>query len=278
MQTTIPVTAPRPKPVVRRMGFAFDTSIPRHWFADNAVATHLVNGINLLFPAGERFFVRSVKKYADRIDDPLLAEQVRAFYGQEGRHAHEHERFFRILEAQGYDIERFLQMYERVCYGWLEKVLPDAMNLAGTAASEHFTATLADLALRERFLDHAHPVMRELLMWHAAEEIEHKAVAFDVLARVQPSRALRLAGLAMSSIMLSGFWALATLMLIRQDGRSWRELREDLARMRNGKPGLLRSVFLGGIREYARPDFHPCQKDNFALARDYLASIGRAEM
>ena len=43
--------------------------IPRHWFGGNALATHLVNGVNLLFPAGERFFVRSVRHYLDKLED-----------------------------------------------------------------------------------------------------------------------------------------------------------------------------------------------------------------
>src|SRR5678815_3459984 len=77
--------------------------VPRHWFGGNMVATHVANGVNLLFPAGERFFVRSVKHYTDRIDDPNLQARVRGFFGQEGRHAKEHDVFNRILEAQGYD-------------------------------------------------------------------------------------------------------------------------------------------------------------------------------
>ena len=45
-----------------------DTRIPRHWFGGNALATHIVNGVNLLFPAGEQFFVRSVRRYLDAVE------------------------------------------------------------------------------------------------------------------------------------------------------------------------------------------------------------------
>ncbi|MGB1274961.1 MAG: metal-dependent hydrolase, partial [Nannocystaceae bacterium] len=44
----------------RVMNFSFDQT-PRHWFGDNDVQTHMSNALNLLFPMGERFFVRSVK-------------------------------------------------------------------------------------------------------------------------------------------------------------------------------------------------------------------------
>ena len=83
--------APRPIPV-RSMGFEFDESIPRWWILDTPIATHFSNGVNLLFPDGERFFIRSVKHYMDVIDrDPELRARVRGFFGQEGRHGHEHE-------------------------------------------------------------------------------------------------------------------------------------------------------------------------------------------
>ena len=51
-----------------------------------------------------------------------------------------------------------------------------------TAALEHFTATLAEMILsdpeaRDMFGDET---VKNLFLWHALEEAEHKAVAFDV--------------------------------------------------------------------------------------------------
>ena len=84
---------------VRAMQFPFrESAIPRHWFYENAHLTQLGNALQLLFPAGERFFIRSVKHYEDQIRDPGLRARIRGFYGQEGRHGHEHDRFNRILE------------------------------------------------------------------------------------------------------------------------------------------------------------------------------------
>jgi len=265
----------RPPPRPRSPGLALDASIPRHWFGGNVWATHVANGANLLFPSGERFFVRSVNHYLKSIDDPRLAAQVRGFFGQEGRHAKEHERFFAVLEEQGYDVSRFLRIYEAVAYGFIERITSPRLRLATTAACEHFTAILAEQALRERLLDYAHPALQGLLLWHAAEEIEHRAVAFDVLREVAPGYTLRMAGLAMAAFCLGGFWAAATVTLllqerslgmgrIRKDGRSARAIRGS------------KSVFRRGIREYMRRDFHPLQADTDRLAADYLASVGLA--
>ncbi len=264
----------RPAITPRRMSFPFDESIPKRWLADNAVATHVANGVCLLFPAGERFFIRSVRHYLDRIDDPDLEKQIKGFFGQEGRHAHEHERMFAILEAQGYELRPFLQRYERIAYGIIERLTPPALNLASTAAAEHFTAIMAENALRDGVLDTADPIVKQLLLWHACEEIEHKAVAFDVLQKVNPSYALRIAGLAMASVMLASFWVAGTRMLLEQEGISGRNARRELKRLGGDNP-IGKKVFLKGIREYLRRDFHPWDNDNLHLAQAYLASVAK---
>ena len=41
-----------------------DAEVPRWWLYGNPVMTHMANGLNLLFPPGERFFIRSVKPQA----------------------------------------------------------------------------------------------------------------------------------------------------------------------------------------------------------------------
>lgn len=259
--------APHPvQPRKRRFDFA---SVPRHWFAGEPIPTHVVNGLTLIFPWGERFFVRSVRHYLDAIDDPALAEQVRGFFGQEGTHAREHERMFALLEAQGYDIRSFLERYERVSRR-IEAFFGPPMRLSVTAASEHFTAMLGDLVLRDPVLARAHPVVRDLLHWHAAEEIEHKAVAFDVLQRVHPSYALRMAGLALATALVGGWWFLAARHLLRQEALPPRRLLGGLLRLEREQP--LRKVLARGIASYARRGFHPMDDDNLELARSYLAA------
>src|SRR5580765_8138654 len=89
-------------------------TIPRAWLGGSQVATAISNGVNLLFPHGERFFVRSVKHFLPQIDDPELRAQIKGFFGQEGRHASAHDDFNDVLRAQGYEIDRFLGSYKRI--------------------------------------------------------------------------------------------------------------------------------------------------------------------
>ncbi len=269
-------TAPRPR--TPRLGFS---SVPKRWFGGSAAATHVANGVNLLFPAGERFFVRSVRHYLDQLADPALVAEVRGFFGQEGRHAQAHERFFDTLREQGYDVDAILRPYEEFAYGRIEKMTTPALRLAVTVALEHFTAILAEDALEADDLAGAHPAMRQLLEWHALEELEHKAVAFDVLRAVHPSYALRIAGLAVGSVVLGGFWIQATRALLAQDGMTLRDAARELGALRRegertgrhvSKPIVTR-VFVRGIREYLRPSFHPNDKDHRRVFEETLARL-----
>ena len=248
------------------------TQVPRHWMAGNPTATAIANGVNLLFPHGERFFVRSVKHFLDRIDDPALRAAIKGFFGQEGRHAHAHDDFNAILRAQGFEIDRFLASYKRVT-SWLEARTPPKLNLAITAAAEHFTAILAEGAFSKNALDKAAPAMRELLAWHAAEEIEHKAVAFDVLQAIDPSYALRIAGLAYATVTLGGFWLWGAVTLMRQERLgvlgAWRQIRK----LPDRDP-VIRRVFLRGIRQYLARDFHPSHNATETIAADWMAARG----
>src|SRR5436305_10902160 len=202
------------------------SDVPRHWLADNAAATAISNAINMLFPHGERFFVRSVHHYLGEIKDPTLRAQVLAFFKQEGHHARHHDELNEVIRAHGFQIDDFLESYEKISR-WIEARMPAKLNLAGTAAAEHYTAILADGAFSQGILDSLHPKMRELLSWHAAEEIEHKAVAFDVLRQIDPSYATRIAGLVYATVMLGGFWAWGAVMLMRQDKRGVRGMRRE---------------------------------------------------
>ncbi len=248
------------------------SQVPRFWLFGNATATAISNGVNMLFPHGERFFVRSVKYFMDQIDDPVLRDQIKGFFGQEGRHAHAHDRFNQILRDQGYEIDPFLDRYKRVS-NWLEAHTPPKLRLSITAASEHFTAIMAEGAFNQDVLDNCAPEMRALLAWHAAEEIEHKSVAFDVLQKVDPSYALRIAGLAYATVTLGGFWMWGALTLMKQDKVGLRKVIKDLDGQQQRDP-IVRRVFLRGIRQYLRRNFHPSDNHDENLAAEWFAVRG----
>jgi predicted metal-dependent hydrolase len=274
-----PATSGPPAIHVRSPKLDF-ANVPRHWFANSIIGTAFANGLNLLFPAGERFFVRSVRRYLDRIDDPKLREDVKGFSGQEGLHAYAHERYFERLEEQGFDVKLFLKFYEAFAYGFVEKIAPAQLCLAATAACEHFTATMASNALAREAdgsLVLKEPTMRALMLWHAMEEIEHRAVAFDVLQKVNPSYELRVAGLAVATTLLFGLWTAGTCSLLAQERLKPKRYAKELRARREFRAQHRVPDFKAAMLAYLRRDFHPLQdKECDELARAYGAAAGLA--
>jgi predicted metal-dependent hydrolase len=149
-------------------------------------------------------------------------------------------------------------------------VLPAKSNLALTAALEHFTATLAELVMTDEETRDAfgHEAVRYLFLWHALEESEHKAVAFDVYRavggtermRVWTMKIIRVAFLV--GIVVQMVLSLATDPATYQRGR----LRRSLQGIGGSK--LASRQLWDQLREYDRPGFHPSDRDTTALV-DY---------
>ncbi|MBK6689436.1 MAG: metal-dependent hydrolase [Deltaproteobacteria bacterium] len=262
-------------PVIRKPGLSFGPEIPRWWLHNNPVLTHAANGLHLVFPEGERFFIRSVKHYLEQLDDPQLVARCRAFFGQEARHGQEHEKSFEMLRGQGYHVDRFLEFYEQRALPTIEAAISPALRLSVTVALEHLTATLGEAALSDDFLDGAHPELERLLRWHACEEIEHKSVAFDVYQEVDGRYTVRIAGMVLGMTALMAFWTLASRMLLAEERATtkdqWRGYRAQARSLRGGHIGrLFRRAFV----DYLDPNFHPDQNDNLGLAESYLQRAG----
>jgi predicted metal-dependent hydrolase len=250
--------------------------VPKYWFGGNKWATHMANSLNLLFPLGERFFVRSVSAFVDRLTDPKLRDQVRGFIAQEARHGLEHESFFEQMEAHGSEIRSFLDLYERLAWQTLEPTLSPELRLAVTVSLEHFTATFAHYAFTRPTLDRVHPAMKKLLLWHAAEEIEHKSVAFDVLKAVDPSYRTRVLGHVVATVGLLGFWWAGAYHLMRQDRAvTWKELLSGRSQSR-GRGALSLGDIARSFVSYLAPDYHPWQTDDYHLAQQLFADQGFA--
>src|SRR6266550_3649328 len=169
--------------------------LPRHFAADDDILmSHVLTVLSSVFPDGEDFFVRSVEAVRDRIEDPQLREHVEGFIGQESMHGREHRVLNERLAELGYPT-RAIGTYVQKLTSLRDRFTGERANLAFTAALEHYTATLAETLLNDPEARAAigHDGVRYLLMWHALEESEHKAVAFDVYKRMGGTERMRVA-------------------------------------------------------------------------------------
>ena len=253
----------------RKLVGALPDPMPRYWHGGDPFKSHFFNAMSVLFPEGERFFIHSVRLYREQIKDPLLLEQIRGFIGQEGHHSHEHEAYNQRLRGMGYDVD-YLERGVKRRIGFVKKHLSPEVMLAATCSVEHFTAIIADALLKNpRVLEGADQQMARLWRWHALEETEHKAVAFDVFMQVSGNRKL----LRNAMLRTTFFFTLDTtkglIHMLKRDGQlwNWRLWRDGISWLW-GKQGVLRPL-VGVYMDFYRKEFHPWQHDNLYLVRQY---------
>src|SRR5947199_565229 len=269
-------TTPQREVPTRRISFEESLrELPKHYAADgDLIQSHIAANLSSVFPDGEDFFVRSVRHFRDEISDPELKRQVGGFIGQEAMHGRQHRAFNDRLDELGYPVKRFERLTKKGL-AIRERFLPATSNLAATAALEHFTATLAELVLssqetRDMF---GNDEVRNLFLWHALEESEHKAVAFDVYRHVGGSERLRIWTM---KFLRYGFILGMTIQVIlsmlvdrktynpRTVWRSWRRLRRS--------PIMDRDLWLQ-LKDYERVNFHPDDRDNTELVTRWRAEL-----
>ncbi|MDQ3367427.1 MAG: metal-dependent hydrolase [Myxococcota bacterium] len=242
------------------------STVPRDWCHDDAFQTTFMNALSLLFPEGERFFVDSVKAHREGITDPTLRAQITGFIGQEAMHGKEHRAFNELLVAHGYTAVPRIEAGLRRFLGRVRQTLSPRSQLAATCALEHFTAILAEgLLSDERMRRELHPTVRPLWLWHAFEESEHKAVAFDVYRAAGGGEVRRLAIMLLTTAVFFGAHATVHARLMTARGialEPWTWLTG--VRRLWIAPGYFARL-LPAYLAYYRPGFHPDDRDTRAL-------------
>ncbi|MDX6742237.1 metal-dependent hydrolase [Actinocorallia sp. A-T 12471] len=263
---TVPTARPTPKRTmqVRRVRFTHpEGSLRRHYVVGedgegDLVMSHVVAVLSATFPPGEDFFIRSVQHYSDRITDPELKRQVKVFIGQEVVHGREHDALNQALRKMGYPTH-WVDAFVKRTMALSTRFLPPRVALGHTAALEHYTATLAECLLTDPRAQAllGESKVRDILLWHALEEAEHKAVAFDVYRAVGGSERMRRRTMIEASVGLFTVTILFTLLSLLTDPATYnpRRLLRSLRALRHSP--FLTPEIRTRIRAYHHPTFHP---------------------
>lgn len=191
------------KLVARSVKFDFSNS-PVQWIPNDAICSHLINGINLILPAGEFWFCRVYNKALPYVKDPILTDDVKGFIRQEATHARAHQSAQEFLKQHNYDLEPSFKKINWIFSVLLGEIplgikILDIQSLAHfwlitrvgvVAAIEHFTGALGQWCMDNTSWDKADPVIADMFRWHLAEEVEHRCVAFDLFKEILPNPVL----------------------------------------------------------------------------------------
>jgi uncharacterized protein len=273
----VAAAATSPPLTVRRLLVDLDTPVPRHWCDGDPFRTALFNALSMSFPAGEQLFIDSIRKAMPELpaeQQERFADEVQGFIGQEATHRRIHQRFNALLEQQG---------LRNVWEGTIQSRRPmvegiDVRNwIAGTAATEHLTAVFSEYLLAHPQVfgsaGNTEPRLRDLWLWHCAEEAEHRSTAFDIYMALGGNHEWRLRVFKMVAWLFVRDVISQTLRnLWRGGGWWWPSTWANAWRWTFGRQGLVRWSW-ARWREYLREDFHPSQGDAAAALR-WLAAHG----
>lgn len=260
----------------RTVQFVYDEQTPRHWYRGWPHVTRFFDGLSLMFPQGERLFIDSVVHFRGCLSpDTALGQQVQDFVYQEASHIREHQAYNQRLTNQGVPVADFERLLARRKNN--TQRLSPVVQLALTASLEHLTAIISDQLLSNpRVLAEVDPGMADLWRWHALEETEHKAVAFDVLCAVEsrPIRRYLLRCLAMLSVAV--YFAYDVLYFVHALARSDRQTRNWREWLRLFgwllvSPGIFMRTLPAWLFWFV-PGFHPNRIDS----RETLQAARRA--
>jgi predicted metal-dependent hydrolase len=237
----------------------------RWWLGNDPVRTAFLNALSVTFPQGESLFIEAVRRFRDAAD-PKLKEEIAAFIKQETLHTREHVVFNRLIEQAGYDTKAMTD-YTAVRTKIARERSPLA-QLAVTVALEHFTAILAHgLLSNPKHLAGAPEEAARLWRYHAIEEIEHKAVAFDTFVAATKGMSaykrwyIRSKAMAFMSYL---FWrsnARHMADFFRQDNINTFGTWLRVLKFHFIAPGMLPAIFAEYWKFYS-PGFHPWNTDD----------------
>ena len=260
------MSRPDHTPIVPREKLDFhlnDPDIPRYFIKDDPYRSRFFDALSTMFPVGERFFMECVRDYRSQITDPEVLQDIKDFIRQEGQHTMVHNQYNARLKSQGIDVDMILRKHDAWMFGFQRKRLPKSYTLALTAAAEHLTAISAHALFDNRgVFAEADPRVRAMYAWHAIEEVEHRAVAYDVMQQTaKVGYFVRCLAMVEAMVTFLVMIAVISNYMLKCDGFSfWQRLK---LRAKGlwwvVKPGGFIAPVLGKILSYFKPGFHPNQ-------------------
>jgi hypothetical protein len=256
----------KPKP----LKLNWDQELPKYYFDNSPFKTHLFNSISILFRYGEPFFIDSVKNYRNHITDLALLEDVDNFIKQEIGHSVTHKNYDAWLISQGLPIEYL----ENILLNNLEKIkklLGTKGCLITTTVFEHVTAIAAEyVLLNPSVMEKMHPHFKKIWEHHSIEEIEHKAVATDVLNTIGVNKVRRIVSSIIWGIIFITVILRNTIILLHADKQlwKWRTVKDAANLLFNYRDGIVTSLLLPWIR-CLKINFHPNDHDTTLLLQRF---------
>lgn len=247
---------------VRKLLIDLDKPFPVRWNKKNAFLSAFFNSFSYSFPIGEQFYMVSLRQGLRSLPEELqikYEKTVKDFVSQEASHAKIHKTFNDNLKKLGYR-----NFHEEDAIKKLKKfnIKSSLESLAFTSANEYLSIINSQYLLdHTELLDGVEERIKNMWLWHCAEEIEHRSVAFDLYRSAGGTEKMRVEMYKKVTVFfLSSLFKQAIYNLYKD--KSLFKLNTFISFYKYFliKEGIVRSNFKKW-KEYMSPTFNPNQLD-----------------
>ena len=207
-------------PPIRRVRFTWPEQFEPRWTPDVPELAVAANAVSLLMPHAEPYIVASVRSATNDLGDPDLVARARSYAGQEAQHHGQHRRYNDHLIGHYPRLVSVDRWFGRL-FGFL-RGRGTRFGLAFAAGFETIAFVAARWVDRNMGLFRgAEPTAATLFLWHLAEEVEHKEIAWDVYEASGGGLLRYAAATWTAGFVLAASALLAAWVMLAQDRRIW---------------------------------------------------------
>lgn len=257
---------------IQRRDLVFDFSKGgRFWNGGNVYRTVFFNSLSIMLPEGEKYMIKVARQILPSVQDGQLGDETRGFIAQEAAHSAQHRLYNNRLREMGYPVDQMERFVGRQLNLAL-KFLPLKWNAAMAACYEHYTALIGDATLSNAvWLEGANNDFGELWRWHAVEEIEHKAVTFDLHRATGGGYFLRGFIMLLLTFNFLLCCAVVQVTLLKHDKKLFHlQTIKQAVTFIFRDSGLVGKYLIKFLAFFA-PGFHPWKDDNKHVIKDWIA-------
>lgn len=208
----------------RKVAFSYPEDLDPVWNHQLPEFAIAANAISLLMPHVEPYVIKAIRSAGDQLAGEL-ARDADAFCRQEAQHHKQHQTFNRILGGHYPGVARIDRWMKRT-YDWLWASRSQGFSLAFAASAETVAYTLARWTESRmgKLFRGAEPTMATLFLWHLAEEVEHKSVAYDVYKSVDGRRWLLAVAMFWAALITGVFGVMGSLYMLGAERRLFKPI------------------------------------------------------
>jgi predicted metal-dependent hydrolase len=176
-----------------------------------------------MMPHAEPYVARSVRATIEHLDSPASA-RARTFVAEELQHQAEHRRFNRLVLTEQPGLNRLDRLMSWTFAKLDRRSLEfNAGFAAGFETIAYAVARWVESRLGSLFRG-ADDDAATLFLWHLAEEVGHKSVAFDAFTQISGKRRTYVAAMVTAMVLLGFFAAVGTFQMLWHQRRLFRPI------------------------------------------------------